>query len=362
MKNNLYNILITCLLAVFALSCSKPERHLSFNHPEITYEGRISYRSDAAELAWSGTSVSVKFKGTGISVTMQDLDTANYYNVIIDNEVISVLKPDSLKKDYVLATGLTDTEHHLKLFKRTEWDKGKTLFYGFEIAEGGKVLNPDPAPERRIEFYGNSITCGYGNEDFEGKDRWFGYFQNNYETYAAITARHFNAQYHCISKSGIGILVSWFPLIMPEMYNRTDPTDASSLWDFGKYTPDVVVINLLQNDSWLVDRPEHDSFKLRFGTQAPDSSKIISSYKAFILSIRDKYPNTSIICALGSMDATKGGSQWPLYVSSVVNSLGDERVYTCFFPFQETKGHPLVKEHKAMAKQLISFIETNIDW
>ena len=63
-----------------------------------------------------------------------------------------------------------------------------------------------------------------------------GYYENNYDAYAAITARHFNAQYHCTSKSGIGIMVSWFPLIMPEMYNRLDPTDSTSKWDFSKYT------------------------------------------------------------------------------------------------------------------------------
>jgi hypothetical protein len=39
---------------------------------------------------------------------------------------------------------------------------------------------------------------------------------NNYYSYAAITARHFNAQYVNTSRSGIGVTVSWFPEIMSE--------------------------------------------------------------------------------------------------------------------------------------------------
>jgi len=30
--------------------------------------------------------------------------------------------------------------------------------------EGASLWPPPPAPQRRIEFYGDSITCGAGNE------------------------------------------------------------------------------------------------------------------------------------------------------------------------------------------------------
>lgn len=351
------------VFVVFVLGCSSVQnKDIAFDNPNISYEGRIEFRPDAAELSWSGTTVNIQFEGSGIAVTLQDLDTANYYNVIIDNQVISKLHTDTLKRKYILASGLTEGKHQVELFKRTEWDKGKTLFYGFELLEGAKLLAPLAPKKRKIEFYGNSITSAYGNEDNSGKDRSCGYFQNNYESYGAITARHFDAQYHCISKSGIGILVSWFPLIMPEMYDRTDPNDATSKWDFSKYTPDVVVINLFQNDSWIVNIPENEQFKNRFGTQVPDSIRIISAYKNFIVSIRDKYPNASIICTLGSMDATKEGSLWPEYVKSAVNQLSDSKIYTCFFPFKNTGGHPNVNEHHAMADKLIEFIEENIEW
>jgi len=42
--------------------------------------------------------------------------------------------------------------------------------------------------------------------------------------------------------------------IMPEMYDGLNPADGNSKWNFNEYTPDVVVVNLFQNDSWLVNR------------------------------------------------------------------------------------------------------------
>ncbi|MDM8159342.1 SGNH/GDSL hydrolase family protein [Labilibaculum sp. K2S] len=353
-------ILLSCVF-VFGF-CNVQNQDIAFDQPNLTYEGRILFRPDAAELSWSGSSVSIQFEGSSISATLQDLDTANYYNVIVDRKVISKLHTDTLKTKYILASGLSEGTHQVQLYKRTEWDKGKTLFYGFELPVDAKLLPAETPKKRKIEFYGNSITSAYGNEDTSGKDRPYGYFQNNYESYAAITARYFNAQYHCISKSGIGVLVSWFPLIMSEMYDRIDPDDSVLKWDFSKYTPDVVVINLFQNDSWIVNIPQNEQFKNRFGKEAPDSTTIIAAYKDFVSSIRGKYPHSSIICTLGSMDATQEGSKWPGYVQTAVSQLEDDKIFSCFFPFKNSGGHPNVKEHHAMSDQLIGFIEENIEW
>ena len=349
-------------LLIISAACIAQEKVIPFNNPDIIYEGRIQYKSDAAVLTWPGNSATIQFEGTKVSVMLKDLDTANYYNVIVDNKVIAKFHTDTAKQSYTLVSGLPKGKHLVQLFKRTEWDKGKTLFYGFEIPTDAKILPPPAPKKRKIEFYGNSITCGYAVEDSSGKDSWFGYFQNNYITYAAITARHFNAQYYSNSKSGIGIMLSWFPLIMPEMYDRLDPTDSASKWDFSKYTPDIVVINLFQNDSWLVHKPERAGFMKKFGTKAPDESYIVTSYKDFVATIRTKYPDASIICALGNMDATREGSPWPGYVRKAVEQLHDAKIYTCFFPYKNTGGHPNIAEQRVMADSLIDFIEKNIKW
>jgi hypothetical protein len=349
------------LFLAISFECSA-QTVIKANDPHIRYEGRIAMTDSTAELSWPGSSIEVNFTGTRIRAVLMDERSDNNYNVIIDNKVVSVLHPLQMKKEYVLAEGLRPGKHTLELFKRTESNMGKTWFYQFGLKEGAKILPPPPLPKRKIEFFGNSISCGYADEDTTGKDRGTSPYENGYLSYAAITARHFNAQFYNTSKSGIGITVSWFPLTMPEMYDRLDATDPLSKWDFSKYMPDVVVINLFQNDCWLVNMPDNDQFKARFGTTKPTPEFFINAYANFLKNVRGKYPKAHIICMLGSMDATKTGSPWPGYIDKAVATLKDKNIYTHFIPYKNTNGHPSLKEQQSMADDLIGFIDKNIKW
>ncbi|WP_163710446.1 SGNH/GDSL hydrolase family protein [Mangrovibacterium lignilyticum] len=355
-------LIVAALL--FAAACTdKHDLVVKYSSPNIDYSGRIDTTTHpAADLFWSGTSIRINFEGESISALFQEERGDNYYNVFVDNDSAFVLRPDTTKQYYQLASGLAAGKHTVELFKRTEWDRGVSTFYGFRISGNAKVLPKADAKKRKIEFYGNSITAGYAVDDFSGKDRSDSIFTNNYESYARITASHFDADYRCICKSGIGITVSWFPLIMPEMYNRLDPNDPDSRWDFSQYTPDVVVINLFQNDSWIVNIPDNAEFKHRFGTEAPSKEFIVQAYADFVRSIRREYPNAQIICALGTMDATREGSEWPAYVQQAVDQLNDAKIYTHFIPFKKTPGHPSIAEQQEMANSLIQFIDERIAW
>lgn len=332
------------------------------NDPRIHYMGRIDKDDNAAILSWPGSSISVNFIGTGVKAVLKDQHGENFYNVIVDGKVTAKIHLDTSRKEYTLARGLPMGKHNLELFKRTEWTMGKTYFYGLQFDDKTKVLAAPQVKKRKIEFFGNSITCGYAVEDSSGKDRGTAPYENNYLSYAAITARHFNAEYYCTARSGIGVTISWFPQVMPEMYDLIDGDDKTRKWDFSKYQPDVVVINLFQNDSWLVKQPDHAEFKARFGTMAPTDAQIIKAYSNMVKSIRGKYPKAQLICALGNMDATQSGSPWPGYIEKAVARLNDARILTCFFPYKGTAGHPNVKEQQAMADQLISFIDQHVKW
>src|SRR5215471_5925024 len=134
----------------------------------IQYEGRVWNDDKAVVLSWPGTSVRINFRGTGLSAMLRDQDTANYYNVIVDGSVVLKIHTDTSKHNYILVSGLSAGNHSLELFKRTEWDKGKTWFYGFQPAEKTVLLDPPALQKRKIEFFGNSITCGYATEDMTG--------------------------------------------------------------------------------------------------------------------------------------------------------------------------------------------------
>jgi lysophospholipase L1-like esterase len=358
----IYLVFLYLTFAAGLSSCVAQSLVLKSKDQHIRYTGRIKITDESAELYWSGSSAKINFNGTGVSALLQDERGDNYFTVIVDDKVINTIHLDSTKRVYTLAEGLPSGPHSLEIFKRTEWAMGKTIFYQFLLAKDAVVLAIPPAKKHKIEFFGNSITCGYAVEDTTGQDRGSAPYENGYISYAAITARHFDAQYVSTSKSGIGVLVSWFPLTMPEMYNRLNPTDSTSLWDFSKYTPDLVVINLFQNDSWLVKQPDNPQFKQRFGTKAPEPDQIIKAYRDFVKNIRKKYPKAQIICALGSMDATKEGSPWPGYIEKAVASLNDKKIYTHFIPYKNTPGHPSAKEQQVMADDLIGFIDKQVKW
>ncbi|MEJ6575991.1 MAG: SGNH/GDSL hydrolase family protein [Emcibacteraceae bacterium] len=346
------------------ISCSaKNELIVDPSDPAIEYSGRINRSSEeSVRLNWPGSSIRINFEGASIAALLQDESGDNYYNVILDNDSLFILRPQTIKQYQVLASNLSKGPHTIEIFRRTEWNNGLTNFYGFKINTNAKLLAKSPLKKRKIEFYGDSITAGFAVEDTSGKDLYDSIYTNNYASYAAITARHFEADYQCVCKSGIGVTVSWDPLIMPELYDRLIPTDSNSKWDFSLYRPDVVVVNLFQNDSWLVNIPEHPEFIKRFGDEKPDEFFIISAYQEFIAGLRTHYPAANIICTLGSMDATKDGSLWPGYVQKAVASLKDENVYTHFMPYEESSAHPNVQQQKNMANSLIEFIEKTIEW
>jgi len=358
----IYRIALPFLI-LFSSCSSKRDLFVEHSNAQIEYSGRIdSSNAKGTELYWSGTSIKLNFEGESISALIEDEKGDNYYNIIIDNDSPYILRPDTTKTYLQLASGLSKGAHTVEIFKRTEWDRGKTIFYGFQI-EGKAKLLPKPASKRRkMEFYGNSITAGYAIEDFSGKDSPDSTYTNNYLTYGALTARHFDAKYNCICRSGIGITVSWIPQIMPEIYDRLNPLDANSKWDFSTYTPDIIVINLFQNDSWLVNLPDSDEFKARFGTEAPSDDYILNAYQTFIANIRKQYPKANIICSLGCMDAAKEGSKWVGFIKKAVKNLDDKAIYTHIMPYIAAPAHPSIEDQEQMANSLIAFIDENIDW
>jgi len=351
------------IVLVFLVTCQKSSQFIEYKNDDITYMGRVVFKDAlGAEINWSGTSISLNFKGTTVKALLKDEKGDNYFNVIVDNGDPIIIRPDTSKSFYTLADGLTDDYHSVQIYKRTEWNRGKTRFYGFLLENGTKLMPRSPEKKRKMEYYGNSITAGYAVEDTSGDDSPDSTYTNNYVSYAAITARHFDAECNFIVKSGIGITISWFPQVMPDIYDRTNPQDPNSSWDFSKFTPELVIINLLQNDSWLVNMPEHQEFKTNFGTHKPSKEYLINAYSEFVKSIRSKYPKAKLICMLGNMDITKENSPWPDYVREAIENLNDPNIYTHFVPYKNSPGHPTIDEHKVMAESLIRFIEENIRW
>lgn len=356
------NSFLIGILCISNMVLAEPVHTISADHQHYVYTGRIDFADNKApSLSWPGSSIKANFTGTSLAIILDDQLGKNFYSVIIDGETQHpyVLEAKQGEHTYVISTVLAPGKHSLEIYKRTEGEEGATHFKGLVLDKDANLLKPPARPKRRMEIYGDSITSGMGNEAADNGADHLGSEKNNYWAYGAITARNLNAELHTISQSGIGIMISWFPFIMPQFYDQLSAVgNNDSQWDFTRWAPDVVVVNLFQNDSWLTDRDK------KLDPHPTDEQKI-QAYIDFVRGIRAKYPNAQIICALGSMDATASPT-WPGYVKAAVARMktenNDQKLDTIFFDYTGYGQHPRVAQHKANAAKLTAFIKRKMRW
>jgi hypothetical protein len=342
MKSFLLAICVVVSLSVNVLGIVT----IDADDPLILYTGRINHADPKAPIMWwPGSDVIANFEGTSINVKLHDYGN-NYFYVIIDDGTPSLISLTPGTATYTAASGLTNSVHKIRLFKRTETQEGEVAFKGFELEDGKSLVAPPTRPQRRIEYFGDSITSGHSVASTTG-DTNNANGKDNYYTYASLTARNLEAEYHCISLSGIGLYVdTWgFGGNMQTLYY--DKQSDSTKWDFSEWTPHIVIVNLGQNDYW--------------GNYSQSGAQ--DNYIKFAQTLRGHYPDTHIILALGSMNATQPSSPWPGYLQYAVNELNstyrDPKVYSLIFPYSGNP-HPTIARHADMAEQLTEFIQSNI--
>jgi lysophospholipase L1-like esterase len=351
------------LLALFVFLAPQAEPlpvQVGPRDPAIRIVGRVDDRDAAGpRMAWAGSSIVVTFSGSALNVQLKSSGN-DQLQVVVDGAPTSVLVATKDTTLYPVVSGLPPKPHTVELFKRTEPLVGTIQLLGFQLEKDGKLL-PNPArPDRRIEFVGDSITCGYGNEGAKETEHFSPATENNYLAYGAIAARELKAEYVAVAWSG-----KWLfgPNAIPLLYDLALPNDPKSQWDFKGWIPQVVVVNLGTND---------------FGPRNPTEQEWQDNYRAFIARLRTHYPQCHVFCAVGSMMS----DGWPPerkalstirgYSTGLVEALkkaGDKKVhYVEFDPQDMAKNgigsdwHPSVKTHKLMADRLAAAIKKELGW
>ena len=347
------------------------------NHPRVSYTGRVDCAASGGPmLGFVGASVRVRFRGRGLELRLKDFgggtpQTTNYYDVSVDGAAPNLLEVSPAREQYPLALELAEGEHQIELFKRVEaapggsLGAGKTQVLGFVLH--GSALLPVRQPRRRLEFVGDSITCGYGDEvetTTPAQSHYTTRGSNGHKAYGAITAALLGAQYSAVAYSGRGISRNYSDgggQVIPDLYLNSVPEDPSaSRWDPAQYTPDAVIINLGTND---------------FSTPGVDRRAFVAGYIGFLATLRGYYPGAALVAALGPMLSDyypPGANAWTNAQADVKAAVaarvaaGDSHVHLITFPPQEgpwgEDWHPTAATHAKMARQLSQTLETILGW
>lgn len=329
---------------------------LASGAPGPQFLGRFDLRDDgSARFSWPGSAILVRFRGTELAVTFDDHGW-NHMDVRIDGAWRARLPLKKGKLAYTVATGLPEGEHTVRLARRNEGHGGITTFHGF-VAPGGEILPPPPAPQRRLEVLGDSITCGFG---VDGRDPCpFEYWSENHErSYAAILGRALDAEEHTVAWSGFGMLRGADgsrTSTMQSLFGRTLATDFNLLWSFERFQPHAVLIALSTND-------------FAKGDPGPP---FVAAYDAFLGRVRKVYPQALVVATTSPM---LGGEQKEIsrrLIREVVAlrvAAGDRKVD--FFDFDSQRisdgfgcgHHPSAKVHEDMARKIEPYLREKLDW
>lgn len=340
-----------------------------------TWQGKVLY------LGFSASYIEFCFYGTKLDISLitdfyQDKDgkvdiyyatLAIFINDMDQPKERIVLKEKEINK--TLFESSVPQKVTIRIMKYSEAAFSKVGITNLELA--GELLTPPARKHRKIEYIGDSITCGYGVEGIADKDVFTTLQENPMLSYSCQSAILLNAEFQLVSWSGIGIITNYVDetvnepfldrFIMPELYKYTDGELERSLhktelevWDNKRFVPDLIIINIGTNDaSYTRGIKDRQEFFAR-------------EYLKFLQTVRTLNPDSYILCMLGSMGqelCTEEENQ-----VEYLKSLGDKKIEYIRLPVQDNAdgigvdSHPSKITHKKVAYLIKDYCEKWINW
>lgn len=278
-----------------------------------------------------------------------------------DDRVVDKMIDDSYQTITVFSCKKA-VQGEVKVLKVTESAQSWIGISSLRVDENGTVT-PVAAKDMKIEFIGDSITCGYGIDDPDRNNHFKTATEDNTKTYAYKTAEKLNADYSMVCVSGSGVISGYTgsssrneSALVPSFYDKlgftwgnttiNDKSPNEIQWDFSKFVPDVVVINLGTNDNSYT---KGNSAKCK---------EYEDAYVAFLKDIRSKNPDAYIICTLGLM-----GKELLPSIQNAVARTKDSKITWLELPSTSAYGtcadwHPCEKANEASAEILIEKIKS----
>ncbi|MGA9520004.1 MAG: SGNH/GDSL hydrolase family protein [Myxococcaceae bacterium] len=312
------------------------------------------------KFSWPGSTIKTRFRGTTLTVTLDEDTDTNRYDVFIDGKPTRVLSPTVGVGNYIVAVGLPDGLHDLELVKRTESYLGITQLTGIS----GSPLVQTPAPDRYIELIGDSVTTGHGVLGTSATCPFSSDTQAETQAWGALAAAELGVARATLAYSGKGVFRNFAPEDeepFPVFYERTLADIPDIQWNFAAYSPAVIVVNLGTND-FIAGDPGQD---------------FVDAYIAFVEQIRGHHKNAWVIASTPTLihDADPAGEEQRTKVTEYLQEVvahfqdaGDSKVQ--FLDLVETDPsdgygcnyHPTIVTQQKLADQVVAKVRELTGW
>lgn len=232
--------------------------------PNIRYFGRWDFSNTSQYMNyWGGGYLRVKFTGTTVKIKVGN--ATNYFAKIDSGPWVSYLNASGTIN--LTPTPLPAGTHTVSVAQGKDYNY-LFSFQGFVLDPGATTSTPAVA-NNLIEWIGDSITAGYTDA------------QANVSGYPWVCAELLGTEHTQIAYPGITLVsgfatqgsmeVQYFKLQNSSYANSPD-------WDFTRYTPKIIAINLGTNDN---------------NKQVPDA-QFQTAYISFLANVRNKFPDAEI--------------------------------------------------------------------
>ena len=354
--------LFTLLFVQFVFSL---ENNIGDKKPEsnFIFKGRVEQVSDkSAFLISSAASVTFSFKGKSTDYYLSTNDSFehdDYFVLEVDGQYKGrfVVKPGNAQKFSVESSD--NKIHVVTIYKATEAANGTVFF------DGSKTKNIVPTTsenKKRIEFIGDSITCGMGNDLSIPchTNHWFDQ-HNAFWAYGPTLSRKLNVDFLLSSISGNGMYRNWNSengeeTCLPDVYNNLYQNKDNSKPFPTDFQPDLVSICLGTNDLSYGDGTKS---RLPFSKE-----KYISNYINFVKNIYNRYPNTKVVLLNSPMVSGEKNDLFLSCLNEIRNNFKDKPISIFEFKEMKPKGcdyHPDIEDHKVLANQLQDYYKKILD-
>lgn len=291
--------------------------------------GRTYFSNGRLALDHCGTGFEASFTGSSMTLDVIAASTTTLLVVYVDGEEYKTIRL-TRNGTVNVCNDLENGEHIVRVIKASSTASGPVLIN--EINTDGVINKYQKEFKLRIEFVGDSITCGAGS--LADNTTPTTSFDNNDVTkaYSYVCASLLGAYFSISATEGICVKATTAVKAQSIDLYQSYSLNNHSKYDFSNPS-DIVVIDLGTNDAdYLAGHPEY-------------GNDFSTDYLELVNLIREKNPNAEIICMYGHMGINSKIRDGIRKVVSDLQSSGDEHIYW----FQATSDFSGAGSHPGMA-------------